>query len=270
MEKFSAQRFYQTGMFLGGLRQLLLGWKTPDKIFTAGMDTDKSTLRDAVMGIRANCKAIGLGVSIKSIDDMVGTLKQGKSTIAEFVEMLRVIEKTIAWEMEDQMFFHVPARRAERYTKATLAFGEEVNDAFPKAIVDIEEASKCLALSRGTACVFHSMRVMEAGLKAVAKLLDIPYAPSWESYIKQIDNRVGENYKKKPRSWKRTEPFFKEVLGDLQAVKIAWRNPTMHIVRTYTPEEAEQIFGAVKIFMQRVAPRLKKKTVVKVSQYHLP
>jgi hypothetical protein len=42
-------------------------------------------------------------------------------------------------------------------------------------------------------------------------------------------------------------------MGDLQVVKMSWRNPTMHIVRTYTPEEAQQIFGAVKTFMGRLA-----------------
>jgi hypothetical protein len=55
------------------------------------------------------------------------------------------------------------------------------------ASFDIEEAGKCLAFDRGTATVMHLMRVLEVGLKALAKVLQIAYAPSWDSYIKKIN-----------------------------------------------------------------------------------
>lgn len=86
--------------------------------------------------------------------------------------------------------------------------------------------------------------------------LGIPYAPSWESYIKQIGDNIQQKYKHKGIKWKRDESFFKEILGDLEAIKIAWRNPTMHIVRKYGSEEAEQIFKAVRVFMQDITKRL--------------
>ena len=49
------------------------------------------------------------------------------------------------------------------------------------------------------------MRVMEAGLKALAKLLDIPYAPSWESYLKQINDKIAAKHKDKTPEWKADE-----------------------------------------------------------------
>jgi hypothetical protein len=69
-------------------------------------------------------------------------------------------------------------------------FGQLVADRFPDAADDISEAGKCLALQRGTAAVMHLMRVVEVGLKALAKFLRIPYAPSWESYLKQISDKI--------------------------------------------------------------------------------
>jgi hypothetical protein len=90
----------------------------------------------------------------------------------------------------------------------------------------------------------------------LAKALDIPYAPSWESYIKQIETKISEKHKHKGIKWKRDEPFFREVLGNLQTIKIAWRNPTMHIVRQYTPEEADDIFRAVRSFMRKISGRI--------------
>jgi hypothetical protein len=143
----------------------------------------------------------------------------------------------------------------EKYFKEKQLFGEEVATKFPLANQDVEEAGKCLALSRATATVFHLMRVMEAGLKALASPLGIPYAPSWESYITQINGKIATKHKQKGIKWKRDEPFYRDVVGDLQTIKIAWRNPTMHIVRHYTPEEAEEIFRAVRGFMKRIATR---------------
>jgi hypothetical protein len=42
----------------------------------------------------------------------------------------------------------------------------------------------------------------------------------------------------------------------LDAVKDAWRNPTMHIETKYTPEEASNIFATVRGFMKKVAGRM--------------
>jgi hypothetical protein len=56
-------------------------------------------------------------------------------------------------------------------------FGEDVSDQFPSTILDIEEAGKCLAMSRNTSCVFHLMRVMEVGLRTLAATLKDPRLP---------------------------------------------------------------------------------------------
>ena len=39
-------------------------------------------------------------------------------------------------------------------------------------------------------------------------------------------------------------------------VKTAWRNPTMHIEKTYTPQRAEEILLAVKSFMAHLATKI--------------
>ena len=132
-------------------------------------------------------------------------------------------------------------------------FGLAVPAAFYLLDDEVHDAGKCLALGQGTACVFHLMRVMEAALKRLAKELGIPYAPSWEAYIKQITAKIGEKHKSKSVKWRRQEPFFRDALGDLQAIKIAWRNPTMHVVRRYSVSEAKQVYGTVQHFMNRFA-----------------
>lgn len=135
-------------------------------------------------------------------------------------------------------------------------FGIAVNDRFPKAIDDIEDAKKCAALGQGTASVMHLMRIMEVGLKELAATLGIPYAPSWESYLSQIQREMGATHKSKTTGWKKSEKFYRDVSGDLLSVKQAWRNPTMHIDRRYSPEEAREILATVKTLMRRLAEGL--------------
>ena len=148
----------------------------------------------------------------------------------------------------------VPSEYARFYRDRQI-FGERVEVAFPSAIKDIEASGKCLAFGEGTACVFHLMRIMELGLKVLARPLAIPYAPSWESYLKQIETQMTKKHKTKSKKWKKEEPLFRDLAGDLQMVKIAWRNPTMHIVRHYDQSEAEDVFRAVRAFMKRLAEK---------------
>lgn len=158
-------------------------------------------------------------------------------------------------ELKTRHFLHVLPERTKYFLGKEL-FGSEVSMRFPKAIDDIEDAGKCVALGQGTACVMHLMRIMEVGLKSLAAALKIPYAPSWESYLRQIQTKIDAKRKTKGVQWKRDEKFFRDVSGDLLTVKQAWRNPTMHIERRYSADEAEEIFKAVRTLMQRLGTKL--------------
>lgn len=159
-------------------------------------------------------------------------------------------------QLTSRVFLFAPENRAKYYKKPSL-FGLEVSDKFPKAVDDIEDAATCLALGQGTACVMHLMRVMEVGLKALAKGLKIPYAPSWESYLTQIEARISAKRNLKTAKWKKEEKFYRDISGDLLTIKQAWRNPTMHIERRYDLDEAESILKSVQALMQRMATQLK-------------
>jgi hypothetical protein len=158
-------------------------------------------------------------------------------------------------QLKERWFLYVPPAFQDYYHKPQL-FGDGVESSFPSAIDDIEDAGKCLAVGQGTACVMHLMRVMEVGLKALANSLKIPYAPSWESYLNQIQSKIATKHKTKGVKWKRDEKFYRDVSGDLISVKQAWRNPTMHIDRRYSKEEAEEIFKAVKTFISKIASKM--------------
>jgi hypothetical protein len=201
---------------------------------------------------------MGLIASGRSFSRLIDELERDVGGEA-IIQRIDRIQETLHDELEAAILYKLDARFTDLMDTETPAFGEEVFQVFPSAITDVEHAGQCLALGQGTACVFHLMRVMEAALRSLARTLGIPYAPSWESYLKQIETRITAKHDAKDARWKKREPFFRDVAGDLQIVKIVWRNPTMHIVRNYTVDEADEVYRAVRTLVKRVASQIRER-----------
>jgi hypothetical protein len=138
-----------------------------------------------------------------------------------------------------------------------------VADRFQSAAVDIEEAGKCLALSRATACVFHLMRVMEAGLRALAGSLKDPDLdpkrnPTWDAMLKKCRTELAKPVSQRVPEWVADEPFFSGAATRLMGVKDAWRNPTMHVEISYTEDQGLDVWNHVAAFMKHLATTLQE------------
>ena len=103
----------------------------------------------------------------------------------------------------------------------------------------------------------HLMRATEVPLKALAASLGIPVQNDWGSYIREIDKELTTRFKV---AGKRTpdEGFFAEISEAFERVKRVWRNRTMHVDQTYTPERAQRIFDATRDFMNHLAQRIRE------------
>jgi hypothetical protein len=254
MLKFGAERFHSLSVMLGSLKSILEQDKSGTGAFTE--ERGITSLKAAFSLIKDECEAIGLALSAVSANRGIVLFNKDKVSFKDCDDIINDIEGRIADELQLSLFLHIPNEKARFYHQAEPLFGKEVAAAFPSTADDISEAGKCLATDRGTATVFHLMRVMEAGLKALAKQLGIPYAPSWESYLKQIASQLELDWKDKNGDWKKDEEFYRDAAAHLGSVKVAWRNPTMHIVKQYTPESAEDIYNSVRVFMRHLATKL--------------
>jgi hypothetical protein len=218
-------------------------------------DQDAHFIEGYLDSALAMAKELDLESVPPQIDRMTKSLAGKNYDIRHAAKDLETLRDRILDQLDSRFFLFVAANRLDYYIKPEL-FGEDVAIKFQAANDDIEEAGRCLALGQGTATVLHLMRVLEVGLKALAKMLKIPYAPSWESYLTQIQTKIAAKHKTKGVQWKRDEAFFRDLSGDLMTIKQAWRNPTMHVVRKYSAEEAEEIFRAVRRLMQQLATKL--------------
>ena len=84
--------------------------------------------------------------------------------------------------MGKKVLLQIDANKLEFFDNLQ-AFGEEVFAAYPSANDDIFEASICLALERGTACVMHLGRVVEVGLRSIAERSRCPDAMIGENTL---------------------------------------------------------------------------------------
>jgi hypothetical protein len=76
--------------------------------------------------------------------------------------------ETLEDELEEKKVFCISPKGAELYVSPGHWF-TETSISFPSAMGDIEEACKCFALERYTACVYHSMGILQIGLFALAR-----------------------------------------------------------------------------------------------------
>jgi hypothetical protein len=103
---------------------------------------------------------------------------------------------------------------------------------------------------------------MEVGIHAVRACLNIsPPANEWERNWGRTLSSIGQEMvtrsSSSPRRWNADDKeFFESAYASLDAVRVAWRNTTMHVQNKYTVDEAEHIFGAVRGFMKKLTARM--------------
>jgi hypothetical protein len=156
--------------------------------------------------------------------------------------------------LASEHFYHLDQRDVPLYM-AVEPFGAKVGQKFPKAIEDVAEAAKCLALQRPTACVFHLMRAMELGVRALGKKLKVTINVEVETWY-QIMEHVDGSIKRLPAQSepeKKRKSKLAAASANLNAVRIAQRNEVMHPKQTYTREEAHDVFNATRLFMGHLA-----------------
>jgi hypothetical protein len=168
---------------------------------------------------------------------------------------LTEFNNTIRRELSLTTFLVLEPKDNGYFSPSSPHFGPDVSAKFQTtAVFEIDEAAKCLALGRPTACVFHLMRVMEFAVRA-ARCVGIPdpLQPADRGGAQEDPGWIDAKW---PTGAARTAgdgEFFDNLYASLDAVKNPWRNATMHPASKYTDDEAEHVFVAVKGFMMKLA-----------------
>jgi hypothetical protein len=195
---------------------------------------------------------------------------------------LQGIIEGIQNNLDSRKFFYVPKEDATYWHNLEL-FGKDVPTIFPiHAAFEIAELGSCFAASRPTACIFHSMRIAEYGLRILAKRVHVKLTDkgkpvpieygTWDKVIQGIRNKIADVRKKSigPKKEKALQ-FYSAAADQCEYMKDIWRNEIAHARhRFYTRDEVLGVIGRVHLFARLVAeheiPKDGKKHLAKINQ----
>ena len=221
------------------------------------LDQTADAVRQMVSIAEASCEQLQLSSSIAMLRRIRNGLESpfGLEDVGGWV---RELGQRIEDDLTGRAFRFIPTDRAKHLEVDVPSFGQDVTHTLPLLAYDIEEASLCIGYGRYTAAVFHLMRVMEAGVRHLAKKLKVPAAnvagPNWSDVQRAINDKIATLPTNTPKRRARKHAL-QEVSVYLQHVKNAWRNPVMHPDRKYSQSEAESIFRNVGEFMRALVSR---------------
>jgi hypothetical protein len=205
----------------------------------------------------------GMDLASIRIRELLGAIEGKQCSPRAITEMYAELTSRISDYFETRLALMIPARQ-QSYWNEPLAGWEAIIERFP-AQDHIEEASRCLALNRSTACVYHLMAPVQMVLESISKRLGAklnPHTDTWNGIISKIELAMKDKAKAMPKpKWKAQESFYAELISDIRHVKNAWRNDTMHFRRSYNYEEAEKVYRRVQDFMSHAATRLSGKAL---------
>lgn len=213
----------------------------------------KADVLDSLKQIVAACKKFGVTTVSTYIQDALPAVESAPAdwNFKDLHNLFGNLHLMIRAEMKQVKFFMVAKNNAQYFGEPKL-FGDKVFNNFRSADEDIAEAGNCLALGRSTACVMHLARTVEVGLQSLASNLGIGKQNDWGSYLRKTEEELLKRLKVSgARS--SAEQFYSEARITFDAMRRAWRNPTMHVDKTYSQDRAEEIFISVRSFMKHLA-----------------
>jgi hypothetical protein len=134
---------------------------------------------------------------------------------------------------------------------------------FPKLRHDVEECSKCFALGRYPASLFHVLLVAEFGIIEVAKLLNVVgNRPGWGD-LERLERVHNKKWAEKSLLEQQHSEFLKNLLPLAFAIKDSWRHKISHVENKlewmntdFSSQVASEIISATRGFMRRLAEDL--------------
>jgi hypothetical protein len=257
----SAAEYVELGIFIQSAVEIF--WisesSEPGKSGRPLEDSEKEDLTDALKRMLHECEKLQLYTSSALISSRLAYLPK---TLGEF-ELLR---DAVQFEMTAKLFLFVPQHIAKYYEWGEIV-NEKVTEAFPNSYQKIRAAGSCLASGLPTACVFHSMRAAELGLKALGSEYEIAIKSGKEialaewreildglnATVQKIENLPNSTIDKDVRL-----QFCSEAAAEFRFFKNGWRIRAAHARATYDEAQAIEVIDHVRSFFEFLATRLKE------------
>ena len=226
-----------------------------------GADCDSpAELENATKETLENLSALASEFDLPVIKDMLqkelGKTDSGWERLSIFIEIAKS-------ELKSKLFLFVPSHAAKYYERDDiLSLAAKV--AFPSAYNEIRLGGNCFALSLHTACVFHSMRAAEIGVRALGNELGVSFQfpielAEWHNILDQIESKI-KSMKNLQKGQDKDEDlkFYSTAAAQFRYFKDAWRVRVAHARAVYAEDEAAKVLDHTRDFFDSLAGRLKE------------
>lgn len=259
MLELHAPSFLGAATEIARLRQIMVGIEESTERHHSLLEATVTTVKPRLEGLYQEADKIGAKLACVSAERLYARVGEEpcKVTLVELSNALRDIESRFADHLSFVKLFVIPEDRAILFGGAETLLKPTTAQLYTSLWFDCEEAAKCLCLGRSTACVFHTMRMLEIAIAAISKRLGIPDPAkvdrSWGNMLKSIKGRIDELHPVKNRTSGCEGSRLEEIYVSLDAVKNPWRNGTMHVESVYTEEEARHILTFASHLLDKMA-----------------
>jgi hypothetical protein len=188
-------------------------------------------------------------------------------TYRQLYELLKRLREDIVRGVGQEFFFHYRPALARMFFEIKGEWKEAITG-FPLLEREIQAGVDCYAMEDYPGCVFHTMRIAEAGLREIARDVGVKALSAkrgekkpiewgtWDEVFTAIDNKSAET-RKKVQGPKRDRLFvyYDMALTELKWMRGLYRDPTMHYRETYRKGEAFDAIGRTKNLVTTIAKR---------------
>lgn len=210
---------------------------------------------EKMASLRQHAERLKMRSTLKQIGYLAQYIQEGGKAQSEIARMLEELQKRIQEDLEARVFLTVSLDKAEFFAHDWLQ-DSDIAKAFPMtALPEMLNAGRCYAYDEDTACMFHLMRVIDFGLRVVAKSLGISYdARNWMGIANEIQKNMEQKYATKTVDWKKSEPLYAGILTDIQAISRGHRNPVLHeLEKKYGERDAHYMIVVTEAFLSHLA-----------------
>src|ERR1039458_206869 len=202
--------------------------------------------------LRQNSSSYGLPGAAKKCQRIQQHLESRKMAVnyGELESLLRELRERLEDDLQAVVFLGLSLDESRLY-KEPLKDWQEVMSRFSRVRHDVEESSKCFALQRYSAAIFHVLLVAEYGIIKVAELFGVAGdKPGWGA-LDRLQRINDQKRKDKSPLEQEHAKFLENLLPLATAIKDSWRHKISHIDNKlewmdtdFSPEVASEIISA--------------------------
>lgn len=158
-------------------------------------EADKNSLRRLLDSVLPQVEQLGLQAVKDRIDLFRQKLISPQFSHDDFLTEIRVLREMLEASTKHIWFYHYPKTHSDLLEGFPSQWSLVITK-FPSSRQDALAAVDCWASGHGTASVFHSMRVAELGLRALARerRIKLPRKPlewaNWEDMLSQLRKKI--------------------------------------------------------------------------------